>query len=309
MVAFFWSFSVTLQMSEINVPSQFVLGNSTSFDTFIAVAGPGSDQTVQLSQTDSGLSSLTRTLPVPGNVWGWLVPAHPSCPQMAVKPLSLVNGEVFSAGRESNCSLVFQDWMFRGDTTYRVDQMSRLHFEIFRQDEKTFIVNKSGNGTFVQGMKIVKNVPKILKHGDAIAVLCQDIELFWYLEEETMIYRNYFPVKIITKYLVGNEVGRGSFGIVRKGFVRSTFQPVALKFLPKAAIQFLNSDMSTEVDILKQLVHPCVTGLKDAVDDQRHYVIVMEFAEGGELERQVLLDRTLEKLSERTAKIQVSHYR
>ena len=295
-------------MSGIKFPSEFELGNLTSFDTFIEVAGPGSDQTVQLSQTDCGLSGLKRTLPAPGNVWGWLVPGHPSSPQMAVKPLSLVKGEIFSAGRESSCSLVFQDWMFQGDSTYHVDQTSRLHFEIFRQDEKTFIVSKSGNGTFVQGKKLVMNNPKVLEHGDTIAVLCRDVELFWYLEEEPMIYTSYYPVKIITKYLVGNEVGRGTFGVVRKGFLRSNFQPVALKFLPKSAIQFLNSDLSTEVEILKQLAHPCVTGLKDAVDDANNYVIVMEFAEGGELERQVLLDRTLEQLSETTAKIQVSHY-
>ena len=294
-------------MSGTNFPSEFVLGNLTSFDTFLEVAGPGSDQTVQLCETDSGLSGLRRTLPAPGNVWGWLVPAHPSCPQMAVKPLSLVNGEIFSAGREASCSLVLEDWMFQGDTTYHVDQTSRLHFEIFRQDKKTFIVSKSSNGTFVQGKKLTKDIPKVLEHGDTVGVLCRDIELFWYLEEETMIYTNHFPVKIVTKYLVGNEVGRGTFGVVRKGFLRSNFQPVALKFLPKSAIQYLNSELSTEVEILKELVHPGVTGLKEAVDDAHNYIIVMEFAEGGELGRQVLLDQTLGQLSERTAKIQVSH--
>ena len=297
-------------MSEMNDPSKFVLGSITSFDTFIALSEEvcrGSEETIQLNEVDSGLSGLTRSLPAPGNVWGWLVPAHPSQPQMPVRPLSLVNGEIFSAGRESSCSLVFQDWMFQGDSSYRVDQTSRLHFEIFRKEQKTLLVSKSGNGTFVQGVKLVKDDPKVLKHGDTIAVLCRDIELFWYLEEETMIYRNSFPVKIITKYLVGNEVGRGTFGVVRKGFSRSSYQPVALKFLPRSTIQFLNTDISSEVEILKQLDHPCVTGLIDAVNDQRNFVIVMEFAEGGELEQKVLLDRTLEQLSERTAKIQVSH--
>ena len=59
------------------------------------------------------------------------------------------------------------------------------------------------------------------------------------------------------------------------------------------------------MEILKQLVHPCFTRLSEVVSDQNNFVIVMEFAEGGELENQVELDRTLEKLSERTAKIQV----
>ena len=234
------------------------------------------------------------------NVWGWLVPANHSQPQMSVRPLSLVSGEVFCAGRESTCSLVFQDWMFQGFPGYFVDQTLRLHFEIFRKDQETFIVNKSCNMTFAQGVNLVKDKPRVLKHGDSIAILCNDIELFWYLEEDTLIDRNYFSPQIFTKYLVANEVGWGSFGVVKKGFVRGSYQPVAMKFLPKSRIELFNS----EVEILKQLVHPCVTRLKDVVSDERNFVIVMEFAEGGELEHQVVLDRTMERLSERTAKIQ-----
>ena len=152
------------------------------------------------------------------NVWGWLVPANHSQPQMSVRPLSLVSGKVFCAGRESTCSLVFQDWMFQGFPGYFVDQTTRLHFEIFRKDQETFIVNKSCNMTFAQGVNLVKDKPRILKHGDSIAILCNDIELFWYLEEDTLIDRNYFSPQIFTKYLVAKEVGWGLFGVVRKGF-------------------------------------------------------------------------------------------
>ena len=115
----------------------------------------------------------------PGSMLGvtGLIP-HPSSNKMTVKPLSLVTGKIFSAGRESSCSLVLEDWMFQGDSTYHVDQTSRLHFEIFRQDKKTFIVDKSGNGTFVQGKKLTKDNPKVLEHGDTVAVLCGDVELF-----------------------------------------------------------------------------------------------------------------------------------
>ena len=108
------------------------------------------------------------------------------------------------------------------------------------------------------------------------------MELFWYLDEDTMICLNSLPLKIISKYLVGNEVGRGNFAVVRKGFSRSDFQPVALKFL-----QSSDSYMDGEVNILRQLSHPCVTKLKDVVEDKQSLVIVMEFADSGELEDQV----------------------
>ena len=212
------------------------------------------------------------------------------------RPLSLAPGETFSAGREPDCDLVLQDWMFAEDSSYQLEQTSRHHFELYRRDGKTFIVSKSANRTFVHGVRLGKEEVRVLKHGDSIAVLSPDMELFWYLDEATMIYLNSFPLKIISKYLVGNEVGSGSFGVVRKGFSRSDFLPVALKFLPKTKGEMMNLYMAGEVDILRQLSHPCVTKLKDVVEDKKSLVIVMEFADGGELEDQVrdgLIDHPL----------------
>ena len=89
--------------------------------------------------------------------------------------------------------------MFQGDSTYHVNQTSRLHFEIYRQDDETYIKDKSGNGTFVQGMKLIKDNPRVLEHGDTVAVLCGDIDLFLFLVEE----ERKFPLQ----YLVGKAVG------------------------------------------------------------------------------------------------------
>ena len=173
--------------------------------------------------------------------------------------------------------------MFSEESSYKLEQTSRHHFEVFRREEKTFIVSKSANGTYVHGVRLGKDDVRVLKHGDSVAVLSQDMELFWYLDGATMIYLYSFPLKIISKYLVGNEVGRGNFAVVRKGFSRSDFQPVALKFLQKTNDLYMDG----EVDILRQLNHPCVTKLKDVVEDKKSLVIVMEFADGGELEDQV----------------------
>lgn len=266
---------------------------------------PDSNEYIKLYETNSDLLKLRKYFSISGNVWGWLVPVHL---KMSVKPISLVNDKSFSVsvGRDSICSFVLKEWMLQGDTIIDriyIDQISRLHFEIFCQNKETFIVGKSSNGTFVQGNKLIENTPKVLKHGDMVAVLFKNVELFCYLEEEMML-----PVEIITKYCVGNEVGRGTFGVVKEGFVRSNFEPVAFKFLSKSVVQFLNSDLSTEVKILKQLNHSAVIGLKDVMDDANNYIIVMEFMEGGDLEQRVLWDRDLDLLNEKIAKIQVSCY-
>ena len=235
------------------------------------------------------------------NIYGWLVPIYSSCPQMTVKPLSLLDGKVFSAGREPRSCLVLKDWMFQGDSTYRVDNTSRLHFEIFRQEKKTFIVDKSGNGTFVQGRKLTKDEPKVLYHGDSIGLLCQDMELFTYVEENERT----FPLQVI----VGKALGAGSYGVAYRGWqVVGDLKEVAVKIIHKNSFNnTLIPELKNEINILKTLEHPGVIRLEDVHEDEDHLGIVMEYAEGGELERQLLLDRTLGKLSEKTAKLQVSH--
>ena len=57
---------------------------------------------------------------------------------------------------------------------------------------------------------------------------------------------------------------------------------------------------------MKTLEHPGVIWLEDIHEDENHIGIVMEYTEGGELERQLLLDRTLDLFSEKAAKLQVT---
>ena len=88
-------------------------------------------------------------------------------------------------------------------------------------------------------------------------------------------------------------------------------KPVALKFINKAKLKFTynmtdddEAKMMIEVEILKKLQHPCVTEMIDFVNTREILAIVMEFAEGGELDKQVNYDRTMGRLSETVAKFQ-----
>ena len=139
-----------------------------------------------------------------GDNWGWLVPGHPSKPQMSVKPLSFLPGEVFSAGRSSQCNLNLTPWYYEGDPKGPIENVpklllsiSRIHFEILRKDEKKYIVGRSENGTFVRGEKLQKDQPRPLKHGDVVAVVDPDNNLFMYLHEASILSMN-FPTKIKT---------------------------------------------------------------------------------------------------------------
>ena len=66
---------------------------------------------------------------------------------------------------------MLQEWMFLEESSYKLEQTSRHHFEIFRREEKTFIVSKSANGTFFDGVRLGKDEVRKLRHGDSIAVL------------------------------------------------------------------------------------------------------------------------------------------
>ena len=46
--------------------------------------------------------------------------------------------------------------------------------------------------------------------------------------------------------------------------------------------------MQTEIEILKQVDHPNVVHLIDVFEDERHWCLVMELMEGGELFDQIL---------------------
>ena len=107
-------------------------------------------------------------------------------------------------------------------------------------------------------------------------------------------------------------LGEGSIATVREGFDRNDHKQVAMKFIGKEKWPSKYSepeDLSREVDILLPLQHPCITKVLDVVDD-KSFVIVMEYAAGGELFDQVLLEYEAGTLTEGVAKLrfyQISH--
>ena len=82
--------------------------------------------------------------------------------------------ELFTVGRDINCNLTFEEWMIPSDLGLNYEQTSRVHFVIYRKNDKTRIQSKSGNGTFVNGEKLCKNDDRILKNGARIGVLREE---------------------------------------------------------------------------------------------------------------------------------------
>lgn len=86
-------------------------------------------------------------------------------------------------------------------------------------------------------------------------------------------------------YVVGEELGKGTFATVFKAFQKSSRNTMAAKILDR-------TKMSTEVEhftrrelaIVKQLDgHPCFVKIYDIFEEKTRFVVVMELCEGGPL--------------------------
>eukprot|EP01125_Pyxidicula_operculata_P012900 TRINITY_DN424_c1_g4_i1.p1 TRINITY_DN424_c1_g4~~TRINITY_DN424_c1_g4_i1.p1 ORF type:complete len:1651 (-),score=500.85 TRINITY_DN424_c1_g4_i1:164-5116(-) len=84
------------------------------------------------------------------------------------------------------------------------------------------------------------------------------------------------------EYEVGEEIGCGTFSIVKEGVKKSDSLRVAIKYIDKDDMDSM--DVVSEIEIMKHLnSHPGFVHLVDLYEDSDTYQIVMELVEGGEL--------------------------
>ena len=82
--------------------------------------------------------------------------------------------------------------------------------------------------------------------------------------------------QILGNYVIGETVGRGGFGKVKKSVHRVTGEIVAIKILNRTKIQTSKIDMDKkirrEIKILELFSHPNICRLLDVVLDERRYL-------------------------------------
>eukprot|EP01133_Synstelium_polycarpum_P014986 gene14986-17722_t len=83
-------------------------------------------------------------------------------------------------------------------------------------------------------------------------------------------------------YLLGNEIGRGAFSIVREATHRSSGERVAIKSIKTRFIK--NKLLMREIEIMKKVGdHPNILKLYEVYETKRHLHLVLELVTGGEL--------------------------
>lgn len=111
-----------------------------------------------------------------------------------------------------------------------------------------------------------------------------------------------YPSNIKEIYKIESTIGKGSFATVKKAKHRETGQRYAVKVLSKR--KMTEEDliaMHTEIEILKQVDHPNIVRLIDIFEDERHWCLVMELMQGGELFDQILDKEQFSEAEARTA--------
>ena len=258
--------------------------------------------------------SLTSTqpfLPTPpsprpmDDIWGWLIPLADSLPH-----LSLTQDEIRAGRDHDECQVVFTKPVFHNKGMgLSIEKVSRVHFIISRGLGRNgpSLTDTSMNGTWIDKTIIGKSNKAPLSHGSIISVLTLEMGVFCYLDKVTM--ERDFPSSLTSKYLVGKVVGEGTTSLVRLGYRRSDFKKFALKMINTKSWPNKYSapmDMMAEVNVLADIQHPCITVVEEVVNvqDEDLLVIVMEYAEGGELFDQVVEDFQKNCMDERKAKFQ-----
>lgn len=191
------------------------------------------------------------------------------------------------------------------------------------------IVDKSRNGTFINGSRLVKK-DRILKNGDRLVLgkSCSFLFKYIYNEEDAKIGHEHKPSKndsvfekpkvgfsnsqnalrrsararpqsVFDNYVVGKELGVGHYATVKEGINKKTEQIVAIKiFHPQLNDdQKKNKQFREEIDILMRVNHPNIVKLLDNYVEtvskaQIQKYLVLEKIDDGEL-----FDRILRKTS------------
>ncbi|GAA6014841.1 hypothetical protein JCM10207_002198 [Rhodosporidiobolus poonsookiae] len=202
----------------------------------------------------------------------------------------------------------------RCDIVLNGPKISSFHAKIVRSAEDGLVrlLDTSTNGTFVRGNKVGKNNMTVLDPGDEVIFgpfsSNFDSDFRYVFKAPSSLSSASDPYNlgelsqggngIHSEYEVREQLGKGSFAVVRKGIRRSDGKMVAIKIINKSRFASNPATLkmfSREIEIVKTLEHPfCVRCYAHFEDDQRIW-LVLEYVDGGDLLDYVMKRRGLKE--------------
>ncbi|KAL8102311.1 serine/threonine-protein kinase ATG1c-like isoform X2 [Apium graveolens] len=107
--------------------------------------------------------------------------------------------------------------------------------------------------------------------------------------------------RVVGDYLVGRQIGSGSFSTVWHARHKILGTEVAIKEIATARLnKKLEESLMSEIDILRKVNHPNIIRLYDMIQEPGKIHIVLEYCKGGDLS--MFIHRRQERIPEATAK-------
>jgi len=229
--------------------------------------------------------------------WGKLVPSNPKFDTIEISKNSIC------FGRHQNNDFVFNDINISG-----------IHCKIFRDQHEgdtsniVFVEDLSTNGVHVNKGKIGKGNKILIRDGDEVCLL-----LLKKAPTDSIAYVYYDCIdkdnpeqdeqkELLAKYELLEQLGEGTFAVVRRAVNRSTGEHFAAKIIDKKKFTNKNrrsNPLLNEVEVLTKLKHKAIIGIWDIFETATHLYLVLELVSGGELFDRILNE---EKLSEEKAR-------
>jgi serine/threonine protein kinase len=96
---------------------------------------------------------------------------------------------------------------------------------------------------------------------------------------------NKIPTTTLEYYRYVKVIGKGAFGIATLGIHKLTGKQVAIKTIKKSYIEdeYSRRKVFQEIFILKKIRHSNIIRLLEVFESQKHILLVMEYANGGDL--------------------------
>lgn len=190
-----------------------------------------------------------------------------------------------------------------------IHNLSRVHCGFKRikdvtADYQTIIEDYSANGTFVNGVKIGKGKNKLLTHGDEISMTCSKGKVFIYLDTQ---HRNPgFPADINKKFVIVENLGKGSFGEVWLAVHKRSNKKYAIKSVRHQTNCYNEAkradavqQLKNESDLLCTLEHPGIVKVEDSICKTKSIHLVLELMNGGDLQKRI---KSVTQIKESTGK-------
>lgn len=104
-------------------------------------------------------------------------------------------------------------------------------------------------------------------------------------DETSPKIKNQKKGQVIGNYVLGRDLGKGTFGEVMVGTHSLTGEKVAIKVLEKEKIIDVHDveRVAREIHILKIVRHPTIVQLYEIIETDKELYLIMEYARGGEL--------------------------